>query len=99
MSDIIRLMSTYTLDIRDRRQVTFPSEMLKLLEIEVGDSVEVKVKEKTAIIKPKKQIALEALAELQKIFKESGISEGEMQKAVDEQRIATAKKRAKKLPN
>lgn len=79
-------MSTYTLDIRDRRQVTFPSEMLRLLGVGVGDSVEVRVKEKAAIIKPKKQIALEALEELQKAFSNIDIPEKQFLKDLDRQR-------------
>ncbi len=78
MSDIIRLMS-YTIDIRQRRQVTLPNEVLKQLGVAVGDSIEIKVEGKKAILKPKKQIALEVLKEIQRIVRESGISEKEMQ--------------------
>jgi len=70
---------TYTIDIRQRRQVTLPNELLKQMGISVGDSIEIKVEGKKAVMKSKKQIALEALKEIQRIVKESGISEEEMQ--------------------
>ena len=70
---------SYSLTIRPKRQVTLPNEILKQLGITVGDSVEIKVEGKKAVLKPKKQIALEALKEIQRIVRESGISEKEMQ--------------------
>ena len=50
--------------------------------VTVGDSIEIKVEGKKAVLKPKKQIALEALKEMQRIVRESGISEKEMQENV-----------------
>lgn len=83
MSDIVRQkeenMQTYTLNIRPRRQATFPKELLKQLDLEVGDKLIASTEGKKLILKPQKQIALEALAEIQRIFKESGIPEKEIQ--------------------
>lgn len=62
----------------------------------MGDTVEVTLKGKRAIIKSKKQIALDALKEIQRIFKESGITEKEMLRNLDKQRQETAKKYAQK---
>ena len=45
----------------------------------IGDSIEIKMEGKKVIMKSKKQLALEALKEIQKIVKESGVSEKEMQ--------------------
>ncbi|KKQ42599.1 MAG: Transcriptional regulator, AbrB family [Microgenomates group bacterium GW2011_GWC1_37_8] len=73
---------SYTIDIRQRRQVTLPNEVLKQMGVTVGDSIEIKVEGKKAVLKPKKQIALEALKEMQRIVRESGISEKEMQENV-----------------
>lgn len=72
-------MQTYTIDIRPRRQATFPRKLLEELGIGEGDSLVAKVKEKKIILKPKKQIALDAFKELQRAFQESGVSEKEMQ--------------------
>ena len=88
-------MTTYSLDIRNRRQVTLPSELLKLLDVEVGDSLEVKVNKKKVTIKSKKQIAMDALKELQRAVQESGVSLKEMLKAADQQRLEYAKRHNK----
>lgn len=86
----------YTIQIRPKRQATFPSSLLEALGVDVGDTVEVTLKGKRAIIKSKKQIALDTLKEIQRIFKESGITEKEMLRNLDKQRQETAKKYAQK---
>jgi len=86
----------YTLGIRPRRQVTLPKGLLESLDLEVGDSVEVRVKGKKAQIRSKKQIALEALREVQKIVQKSGVSEKEMQESATKIRIELNKKYAPK---
>lgn len=78
---------TYTLDIRPKRQVTLPKGLLESLDLEVGDSIELTVKGKTALLASKKQIALDALKQLQKIVQESGIPEKEMQESATKIRI------------
>jgi len=82
---------TYTLDIRPRRQVTLPKGLLQSLGLEVGDAIEVKVKGKSAQIKSKKQIALDALTELQQIFKNSKVPLKEILDDIDRQRALEAK--------
>jgi bifunctional DNA-binding transcriptional regulator/antitoxin component of YhaV-PrlF toxin-antitoxin module len=72
-------MQTYTVNVRPRRQATIPRELLKKLDVGVGDSFKAYVKDNKLIFKPKKQIAMDALKELQKAVQESGISEKEMQ--------------------
>jgi len=81
---------TYTIDIRPRRQATFPSAVLTALGLTIGDSVQIKVEGGKAILTPQKQIALDAFKEIQKIFSQSKISEKEMLKSIDEQRMARA---------
>lgn len=71
----------YTIDIRSRRQATFPGEVLKLMGVTVGDQLEITIKNKQALIKPKKQIALEALSAIQKAFNNSGVSLNQLQKS------------------
>ena len=98
MSDILRLTSyltmVYTIQIRPKRQATFPSSLLDSLGVDVGDAVEVTLKGKKAIIKSKKQIALDALREIQRIVKESGISEKEMLKNAEKIRKELYEERA-----
>lgn len=83
-------MQTYKLDIRDRRQVTFPQELLALWQVGVGDSLEIDIQEKKAYIKPQKQIALDALSELQRVFTISKVSQKQLQESINKQRLQKA---------
>jgi len=73
-------MQTYTIDIRPRRQTTIPKKLLEKVGVGVGDKLEAVVENKRIILKPKKQIALDALAEIKRLINESGVSETQMQK-------------------
>lgn len=79
-------MIKYTINIRKRRQATFPSDLLQKLGVNVGDSLEVTIEKEKAILKPKKQVALNALNEIQRVFRQSTVSEKEMQKEIDKKR-------------
>lgn len=72
-------MQTYTLNIRPRRQATLPRPLLKEVGIDVGDKLVAEVKDKKIILKPKKEVFLDLLKEIQRIVKESGVPESEMQ--------------------
>lgn len=74
-------MQTYTIDIRPRRQITFPKSILEKLGIGVGDSFVAEAKDATIILKPRKQAFLDLLKEMERIVKESGIPEAELQEA------------------
>lgn len=82
---------TYTINIRPRRQATFPSEILTALGLTVGDSVEVKVVNDRAILTPKKKIALDALNEIKKAFRESKIPMSEFMDKINRDREVKAK--------
>lgn len=82
---------TYTMDIRPRRQATFPNAILVALGLSVGDSVQVEVRDNKAILTPKKRIALDALLEIQKAFKASKIKESDFLNEIDKQRLEVAK--------
>lgn len=86
-------MQTYTIDIRPRRQATLPRELLEKLGVDVGDKLEADVEGKKMVLKAKKQIALDALAEIQRIVRESGVSEAELQREARLYRERMAKKR------
>ena len=79
-------MASYTVNIRPRRQATLPRPLLETLGVSVGDSIKIEVSGKKAVLTAQKQAALDALAEIKKIFAESGISEREMLAAVDKSR-------------
>lgn len=81
----------YTLTIRPKRQVTFPNEVLRKFNIDVGDSLVISTTDQAIILKPKKQVFLNALEEIQKIVNDSGISEEELQRAAREDRKDWAK--------
>ena len=65
--------------IRDRRQITLPADICKQLGLDVGDGVEFEVENGSLRLTPSKKVALDALAELRRLFAESGISEKEFQ--------------------
>lgn len=81
-------MDTYTIDIRPRRQATLPRKLLDELGVSVGDKLiaEVEKDKKSLVLKPSKQVFTDALNEIQRIVKESGISEKEIQKSTREMR-------------
>lgn len=89
-------MQTYTIDIRPRRQTTIPRKLLEEMGIGVGDKVVAKVKNKKLIMEPKKQVFLDALVEIQRIVKESGVSEKELQESAQDDRKKWAQKYAAK---
>ncbi|MCJ7740571.1 AbrB/MazE/SpoVT family DNA-binding domain-containing protein [Candidatus Microgenomates bacterium] len=72
-------MQTYTIDIRPRRQATFPRTLLNQVGLKVGDKLVAQVVNKKIILKPQRQVALDAFAELQRIVQESGVPEKEIQ--------------------
>ncbi|MEK7064434.1 MAG: AbrB/MazE/SpoVT family DNA-binding domain-containing protein [Patescibacteria group bacterium] len=82
---------TYILDIRQRRQVTLPGELLAGLGLKQGDQLAVTLRGNQAVIKAKKQAALNALEQIQKAFANSGIKEEELQTEAIEQRKKLAK--------
>ncbi|HLF77086.1 MAG TPA: AbrB/MazE/SpoVT family DNA-binding domain-containing protein [Dehalococcoidia bacterium] len=64
--------------VREKRQVTLPAELLDALGIKPGDSFEANVEGDVLVMKPSKKAAMDALKEIRKVFKESGISLDEM---------------------
>lgn len=85
-------MQTYTIDIRTRRQATFPKPLLEEVGIDVGDKLIAEVKDKKIVLKPNKQVAIDALKALQKAFQESGIPESEFQESIKRDREEYARK-------
>ena len=80
-----------TMNIRQRRQTTLPSELLEKLGLSEGDSLAVEIKNQKAILTPKRQVALDAFRELQRMFQDSGIPLKEMLDEVDRERTKRAR--------
>lgn len=76
------LTSTMTRAVlRQRRQITLPRDVCEQLGIDVGDALELSVEDGALIITPSKQLALDALEEIQVAFARSGLTEEELQRA------------------
>jgi len=67
--------------VRERRQITLPAEVCVKLGLEMGDRLEVFVKDDTLVVRPKKTLAIQALREIQTTFSSSGVSEKELLEA------------------
>jgi AbrB family looped-hinge helix DNA binding protein len=66
--------------IRDRRQITLPADICQELDLKIGDAVELEVTEQGSLLAtPSRRRALDALAEIRRIFAESGITEAAFQ--------------------
>lgn len=80
-------MNNYTVQIRDRRQITLPKPILEQFGIDIGDSLELKIKNKQVVLKPTKKLALEALKEIQEAFRQSKVIEKKLQNELTKQRL------------
>ncbi|MBI1869504.1 hypothetical protein HYS11_00865 [Candidatus Gottesmanbacteria bacterium] len=58
--------------------------------IDVGDQLKAVFKKDEVVLKPQKQVALDAFVELQKIIKDSGVRKSELQASIDRQRQSPA---------
>jgi len=65
--------------LRPKRQITLPKEVCDKLAIGPGDMLELVLEGSALVARPKKVAALDALREIQKAFKRSGIAEEELQ--------------------
>ena len=85
-------MQTYTIDIRPRRQTTIPQALLQQIGVNVGDQLIATAQNASLVLKPKKQVFMDALKALQKAFQESGIPESEFQESIKKDREEYARK-------
>jgi bifunctional DNA-binding transcriptional regulator/antitoxin component of YhaV-PrlF toxin-antitoxin module len=80
MSEIMQgKRSGLDVTLRPRRQLTLPREVCEALGLEVGDRLEISITDEGLLAKPKKQLALDALAEIQRVFQSSGLTEEDLQ--------------------
>ncbi|HUS60217.1 MAG TPA: AbrB/MazE/SpoVT family DNA-binding domain-containing protein [Nevskiaceae bacterium] len=71
----------FIVNIRDRRQITLPADVLNQLSLSVGDNLAIQVKEQKLVAKPVQKQAVDTLKAIQKIFQNSKVSEDELQKS------------------
>ena len=74
----------FIVNIRDRRQVTIPKEILMNLGVTVGDKMVFDLKENEIRLKPQKQMVIDSLKAIQKAFKDSGVSKKEILRSGEE---------------
>jgi len=67
--------------LRSRRRITIPLNICDELGIHPGEDLEVEVINGALVARPRKAVALQALRDIQKAFKRSGITESELQEA------------------
>jgi bifunctional DNA-binding transcriptional regulator/antitoxin component of YhaV-PrlF toxin-antitoxin module len=72
MSDVKRAT------IRERRQITLPADFCRELDLGIGDSLTLELREGSLVLTPSRKAALDALTAIQKAFQESGITEEEL---------------------
>ena len=65
----------YLANIRERRQITLPAEMLQKLSLSIGDRLVFQIKDKTLVAKPVKTQSLDTLKAIQREFQKAGITE------------------------
>jgi AbrB family looped-hinge helix DNA binding protein len=65
--------------LRPKRQITLPKAVCEKLGVAPGDMLELALDGSALIAKPKKVAALNALREIQRAFRRSGITEEELQ--------------------
>ena len=82
--------------LRPKRQITLPRDICDQLGIGPGDTIELVVEESVLKATPKKHKALDALNEIQEIFRRSGITEGELLKEARKTRQEIARERGNK---
>ena len=82
---------TFIVNIRDRRQITLPADILDKLGLSVGDNLAIQVKKQELIVKPLREQAVDTLKAIQKVFQESKINERELREAGQSLRKKLAK--------
>lgn len=69
----------YITNIRDRRQVTLPAEMLQKLSLSVGDKLAFQIEGEKLVAKPVKTQSKDTMKSIQQAFQKVGITEKELQ--------------------
>lgn len=70
-----------TINIRPRRQVTLPKEILEELSLSVGDKIQIEVKNNKLVGKPIVDYTLDNIETIQNVLQDANISEKELQES------------------
>jgi antitoxin component of MazEF toxin-antitoxin module len=70
-----------TINIRPRRQVTLPKELLEELSLSVGDKIQIEVKNNQLVGKPIVDYTLNNIETIQNVLQDADISEDELQES------------------
>jgi AbrB family looped-hinge helix DNA binding protein len=60
--------------LREKRQVTLPSQLTEAIGVEPGDILEAQIRDGEIVLRPSRKAALDALKELQRAIRESGVT-------------------------
>ncbi len=66
--------------VRPKRQITISKKICDQMGIEPGDVLELTVENSAIVARPRKNVALEALKEIQKTFQRSGVTREDLNK-------------------
>jgi AbrB family looped-hinge helix DNA binding protein len=64
--------------LREKRQVTIPSDVCEQLGLREGDEFDLRVENGTGIIEPRRTRALKALSAIRAALKDAGVTEEEL---------------------
>jgi len=71
----------YIVNIRERRQITLPADILTQLDLAAGDKLAFQVEKQKLVAKPIRAQAADTLRAIQEAFQKAKISESELQKS------------------
>jgi antitoxin component of MazEF toxin-antitoxin module len=76
----------YTVQIRPKRQITLPKDVLEQMGVSIGDQLNIDFNNQEMTLTPSSKVALNALKEIQRVFAESNITEAEMLEELEKDR-------------
>ena len=77
----MRLSKDYNVILRRGRQITIPFEVYEAINLDEGDRLELTVEDGGIYLRSRKQLALDALAEIRCDLAATGITEDELQES------------------
>ena len=64
--------------LRDKRQLTLPAAVCNALDLKVGDSLDLEIRDGVLVMTPGRKAGLDPLEEIWRIMAESGVTEKEL---------------------
>ena len=66
------------ISLREKRQITLPTELCDALGVRPGDFLDARVEDGALVLIPSRKAVLNALAELRRALKDAGVTEEEL---------------------